>query len=105
MEIHRKPGYDPAELFFDPAAPSAARRRAAVALARKRLGMRYLMSVVGLDAGAAAVRGSHGRLPDDPDDSPVLLCSSPQAARAHCAATEVKGILLQLAGLGPQVPA
>lgn len=105
VEIHRKPGYDPAELFFDPAAPSAARRRAAVALARKKLGMRYLMSVVGLDAGAAAVRGSHGRLPDDPDDSPVLLCSSPQAIRAQCAATEVKGILLQLAGLGPQVPA
>lgn len=104
VEIHRKPGYDPAELFFDPAAPSAARRRAAVALARKKLGMRYLMSVVGLDAGAAAVRGSHGRLPDDPDDSPVLLCSSPQAARAQCAATEVKGILLQLAGLGPQMP-
>jgi predicted AlkP superfamily pyrophosphatase or phosphodiesterase len=105
VEIHRKPGYDPAELFFDPAAPSAAKRRAAVALARKKLGMRYLMSVVGLDAGAAAVRGSHGRLPDDPDDSPVLLCSSPQATRAQCAATEVKGILLQLAGLGPQVPA
>ena len=105
VEIHRKPGYDPAELFFDPAAPSAARRRAAVAMARKKLGMRYLMSVVGLDAGAAAVRGSHGRLPDDPDDGPVLLCSSPQAGRAHCAATEVKGILLQLAGLGPQAPA
>lgn len=79
VEIHRKPGYDPAELFFDPAAPSAARRCAAVPMARKKLGMRYLMSVVGLDAGAAAVRGSHGRLPDDPDDSPVLLCSSPQA--------------------------
>ena len=28
VEIHRKPGYDPAELFFDPAAPSAAKRRA-----------------------------------------------------------------------------
>ena len=105
VEIHRKPGYDPAELFFDPAAPRAAKRRAAVALARKKLGMRYLMSVVGLDAGAAAVRGSHGRLPDDPDHGPVLLCSSPQAARAQCAATEVKGILLQLAGLAPRVPA
>jgi predicted AlkP superfamily pyrophosphatase or phosphodiesterase len=99
VEIHRKPGYDPAELFFDPAAPGAAKRRAAVALARKRLGMRYLMNVVGLDAGAAAVRGSHGRLPDDPDDGPVLLCSTPQAARTQCAATEVKDILLELAGL------
>jgi len=99
VEIHRKPGYDPAELFFDPAAPGAARRRAAVALARKKLGMRYLMSVVGLDAGAAAVRGSHGRLPTDEADAPVLLCSDPAAVRPHFAATEVKSLLLRLAGL------
>jgi predicted AlkP superfamily pyrophosphatase or phosphodiesterase len=99
VEIHRKPGYDPAELFFDPAAPGAARRRAAVALARKKLGLRYLMSVVGLDAGAKAVRGSHGRLPADEDDAPVLLCSDPSAAQPRFAATEVKPLLLRLAGL------
>ncbi|MEU8238888.1 nucleotide pyrophosphatase/phosphodiesterase family protein [Actinoplanes missouriensis] len=97
VEIHRKPGYDPAELFFDPAAPSAAKRRAAVALARKKLGMRYLMNVVGLDAGAQAVRGSHGRLPSSPQDAPVLLCSSAAAARPALAATEVKDFLLDLA--------
>nr|MDT0658472.1 alkaline phosphatase family protein [Micromonospora sp. DSM 115978] len=101
VEIHRKPGYDPAELFFDPAAPGAAKRRAAVALARKKAGLRYLMNVVGLDAGARAVRGSHGRLPDDPADGPVLLCSRPGAARDKVAATEVKGLLLELAGLTP----
>ncbi|WP_084261610.1 alkaline phosphatase family protein [Micromonospora rifamycinica] len=100
VEIHRKPGYDPAELFFDPAAPGAAKRRAGVALARKKLGMRYLMSVVGLDAGARAVRGSHGRLPADPADGPVLLCSDPSPARDTFAATEVKALLLELAGLG-----
>ncbi len=99
MEIHRKPGYDPAELFFDPAAPGAAKRRAAVSLARKKLGLRYLMNVVGLDAGAAAVRGSHGRLPGDPQDGPVLLCSVPAGARAAYQATEVKSLLLELAGL------
>jgi predicted AlkP superfamily pyrophosphatase or phosphodiesterase len=97
VEIHRKPGYDPAELFFDPAAPGAARRRAAVALLRKKAGMRYLMSVVGLDAGARAVRGSHGLLPRDEADGPVLLCSSPGAARDRVAATEVKDLLLELA--------
>jgi hypothetical protein len=102
VEIHRKPGYDPAELLFDPAAPGAAKRRAAIALARKKLGMRYLMNVVGLDAGAAAVRGTHGRLPGSPDDGPVLLCSSRQAARDRYEATEVKDILLHLAGLSPQ---
>ncbi|MEV6801303.1 nucleotide pyrophosphatase/phosphodiesterase family protein [Micromonospora rifamycinica] len=100
VEIHRKPGYDPAELFFDPAGPAAAKRRAGVALARKKLGMRYLMSVVGLDAGARAVRGSHGRLPADPADGPVLLCSDPSLARDTLAATEVKALLLELAGLG-----
>ncbi|GJF33626.1 alkaline phosphatase family protein [Kitasatospora sp. NE20-6] len=99
VEIHRKPGYDPAELLFDPEAPGAARRRAALALARKKLGLRYTMDVVGLDAAARAVRGSHGRLPDDPADGPVLLCSAVSAARDRIAATEVKGLLLELAGL------
>ncbi len=98
VEIHRKPGYDPAELFFDPADPGAAKRRAGIALARKKIGMRYLMNVVGLDAGAAAVRGSHGRLPADPQDGPVLLC--PAAEADSYAATDVKDLLLRLAGLG-----
>jgi predicted AlkP superfamily pyrophosphatase or phosphodiesterase len=96
VEIHRKPGYDPAELFFDPADPAAAKRRAAVALVRKRLGLRYLMSVVGLDAGAAAVRGSHGRLPDTAADSPLLACSNPAARTDRLNATEVKPLLLRL---------
>jgi predicted AlkP superfamily pyrophosphatase or phosphodiesterase len=99
VEIHRKPGYDPAELFFDPANPAAAKRRGAVALARKKLGMRYLMNVVGLDAGAAAVRGSHGRLPDQAEDAPVLLCTAAEPARERFVAAEVKGFLLRLAGL------
>ncbi|GGQ60955.1 alkaline phosphatase family protein [Couchioplanes azureus] len=99
VEIHRKPGYDPAELFFDPAGPAAARGRAALALLRRKLGLRYTMSVVGLDAGARAVRGSHGRPPTDPADAPVLLCSDPAAQRPAVAATEVKGLLLELAGL------
>lgn len=99
VEIHRKPGYDPAELLFDPAGPGAAKRRAALALARRKLGMRYVMDVVGLDAGARAVRGSHGRLPDHARDAPVLLCSDASSARDRVAATEVKALLLELAGL------
>ncbi|WP_249998115.1 alkaline phosphatase family protein [Actinoplanes sp. M2I2] len=99
VEIHRKPGYDPAELFFDPADPGAAKRRAVKAVARKKLGLRYVMNPVGLDAGARAVRGSHGRLPDNPADAPVLLCSDPSAVRDKVEATEVKALLLGLAGL------
>jgi predicted AlkP superfamily pyrophosphatase or phosphodiesterase len=95
VEIHRKPGYDPAELFFDPADP-AVKLRAAGALARKKLGLRYRMDVVPLDP--SPVRGSHGRLPARPGEGPVLLCSDPAQARERFAATEVKDLLLRLAG-------
>ncbi|MFF2777426.1 alkaline phosphatase family protein [Streptomyces sp. NPDC058052] len=91
VEIHRKPGYDPAELFFDPADPLVM-AKAAVTLAKFRLGIRGAMSVVPTDP--RCVRGSHGRLPDDLDDAPVLLCSSPAHARPRFHATEVKDFLL-----------
>ncbi|TVT48888.1 alkaline phosphatase family protein [Amycolatopsis rhizosphaerae] len=93
VEIHRKPGYDPAELFFDPADPLV-KLRAATALARKKLGLRYAMRVVPLDP--SPVRGSHGRLPDSAEDGPVLLCSDPRPARDRIHATEVKALLLSL---------
>ncbi|MDM4719661.1 alkaline phosphatase family protein [Micromonospora sp. WMMA1363] len=97
VEIHRKPGYDPAELLFDPASPAAAKRRAVTALLRKKAGLRYLMNVVGLDAGARSIRGSHGRLPTDSRDAPVLLCSDSSVARDRYSAAEVKNLLLRLA--------
>jgi len=100
VDIHRKPGYDPAELFFDPGDPMV-KLRAGMALARKKLGLRYRMAVVPLDP--SCVRGSHGRLPDNAQDAPILLCSDAIAARDHVPATEVKALLLQLAGLA--VPA
>jgi hypothetical protein len=53
-------------------------------------------AVVPLDP--SPVRGSHGRLPDDPRDGPVLLCSQPGAVPEHLAATEIRDLLLRLAG-------
>jgi predicted AlkP superfamily pyrophosphatase or phosphodiesterase len=96
VDIHRKPGYDPAELFMDPLDPYV-KVKAAAALARKKLGLRYRMAVVPLDG--TAVRGSHGRLPDHPQDGPVLLCSRPGEVTGHLPATDVKALLLRLAGL------
>ncbi|WP_079166382.1 nucleotide pyrophosphatase/phosphodiesterase family protein [Streptomyces oceani] len=96
VEIHRKPGYDPVELFLDPHDPYV-RLRAATALARKKTGMRYRMAVVPLDP--SPLGGSHGRLPDDAAEGPVLLCSRPGAVPESVAATEVKRLLLDLAGL------
>ena len=61
VDIHRKPGYDPVELFLDPALRFP-KLRIASRLARKALGMRYLMDVISLDA--TLVKGSHGRPTD-----------------------------------------
>jgi predicted AlkP superfamily pyrophosphatase or phosphodiesterase len=70
VDIHRKPGYDPAELFVDPAFrfPKLA---VASRLARRALGFRTLLDVIPLDAGL--VKGSHGRLPDTELDGPLLI--------------------------------
>jgi hypothetical protein len=74
VDIHRKPGYDPCEMFVDPAI-AMPKLRVARRLVQKKLGMRYLMDVIPLDP--KLVRGSHGRLPDDPRDGPVFLSSRP----------------------------
>ncbi|WP_405149836.1 alkaline phosphatase family protein [Sphaerisporangium sp. NBC_01403] len=95
VDIHRKPGYDPAELFLNPEDPFV-KAKAGMALARKTLGFRYTMPVVPLDP--APVRGSHGRLPSDLRDAPVLLCSEPLDQESY-AATEVKSLCLRLAGI------
>ncbi|MFG3496860.1 alkaline phosphatase family protein [Streptomyces sp. NPDC047928] len=96
VEIHRKPGYDPAELFMDPLDPYV-RVKAATAVARKKLGMRYRLAVVPLDP--SPIRGSHGRLPESEDTGPLIVCSTPRAVSGHLAATDVKSLLLRLAGL------
>lgn len=91
VEIHRKPGYDPAELFF---ADGKAKARAALRLAQKALGFRYVMDVIPLDG--ERVRGSHGRLPASPAEGPVLLCSDARFATDRLAATDVFDLVLNL---------
>lgn len=73
VDIHRKPGYDPVELFLDPAI-RAARLKIAWRLLQKKLGFRMLMDVIPLDS--SLVRGSHGRRPENPNDWPVLISPS-----------------------------
>jgi predicted AlkP superfamily pyrophosphatase or phosphodiesterase len=97
VEIHRKPGYDPAELFMDPD-DSRVKLRAGAALARKKAGMRYVMSVVGLDA-SKYVKGTHGLMPADDLDGPVFLCSEGSLARDRIAAVDVRDLLLELSGV------
>ncbi|HSJ02806.1 MAG TPA: alkaline phosphatase family protein, partial [Verrucomicrobium sp.] len=70
VDIHRKCGYDPVELFLDPEIKFP-KLKLAWKLALKTLRIRTLFDVIPLDAGL--VKGSHGRLPEDPQDWPVLI--------------------------------
>ena len=73
VDIHRKPGYDPVELFVDPAL-AFPKLKIAATLLRKKLGFRTLMNVIPLDA--TLVKGSHGRIPD-PAEYPLFITQSP----------------------------
>lgn len=65
VDIHRKPGYDPCELFI------TSKARAMSRLAQKKLGFRYKMDVIPLDA--ELVKGSHGVHPANDDDGPLIV--------------------------------
>ncbi|MCG8457019.1 MAG: alkaline phosphatase family protein [Holophagales bacterium] len=77
VDIHRKPGYDPCELFVDPALRWPTLRIAAT-LAKKRLGLRTTMRLTPLDA--SLVRGSHGVAAGTAAEQAVFLTSEPSLA-------------------------
>ncbi|MGW7446173.1 alkaline phosphatase family protein [Kitasatospora sp. NPDC054795] len=74
MEPDRRAGTDPTELFLDPAAATAR-------------------------IDPHRIRGSHGRLPEDSREGPLLLCSDPAPEQVRYHATEVKDLILRLHGL------
>lgn len=65
VDIHKKPGYDPVEMFM------SSKLRAAYKLLRKKLGLRYVMDVIPLDA--TLIKGSHGRIGVSPEYCPVII--------------------------------
>lgn len=89
VEIHKKPGYDPRELLFD---PQGGRFRAALALLRKKLGFRYLLDPCPLDT--SLVHGSHGRPCASPEDGPLVIGSDKTMDRRGWAMTDVAGAVL-----------
>jgi len=70
IDIHRKPGYDPCELFIDPAIRFP-KPKIAKFLLKKKLGIRGLLDVIPLDA--SLVKGSHGRDDVSEEERPVLI--------------------------------
>jgi predicted AlkP superfamily pyrophosphatase or phosphodiesterase len=93
VDIHRKPGYDPVELFIDPAIrwPMLA---VGWRLGKRRLGLRTLLDVISL-RDTQLVKGSHGRPTDDPEDGPLVIGSDPELMPdGPIAATGFKDLVL-----------
>lgn len=93
VDIHRKPGYDPVELFLD---PEIASPKLAIAwrLAKKAAGFRTLMDVISSEQ-SSLVKGSHGRLTDSPEQGPLIMTEHPELLNETPQATDVQQIILR----------
>lgn len=70
IDIHRKPGYDPVEMFLDPDSPFV-KGRLIWRVLQKKLGFRTLLDVIPLKP--ELINGSHGRVPDESKYWPVVI--------------------------------
>ncbi|MGB0084113.1 MAG: nucleotide pyrophosphatase/phosphodiesterase family protein [Rhodomicrobiaceae bacterium] len=93
VDIHRKPGYDPMELFIDPAI-RLAKFKVARKLAARKLGFRNLIDVTPI-RDTSLVKGSHGLITSDTDDGPVVISNEAQLLpEGPIAATGFKQLVL-----------
>lgn len=99
VDIHRKPGYDPCELFFDPKL-FLPKGRATLRLLQKKLGFRTLFDVIPLDP--SLVRGSHGLPAASADDRPLLIGNGPAPAERDLATTAVRDLVLHALDCAPR---
>lgn len=99
VAIHAKPGYDPCELFLDPALRWP-KLRIAGRLLQKKLGFRMRFDVVPLDA--SLVKGSHGLPAADAVDRPLLIGDGPPPGRTELAMPAVRDLLLRALGFAAE---
>ena len=92
VDIHRKPGYDPVELVLDPAIKIPILKIGSKVL-KKKLGFRYLMDVIPLDA--TLVKGAHGRIPESDLDKPLLVGDSSLISSEKIQPTEVFELIIK----------
>lgn len=84
VDIHKKPGYDPVEMFM------SSKPRAAYKLLRKKAGFRYVMDVIPLDA--LLIKGSHGNIGTAQEFNPVIIADS-EINTKDLLATEVYDVI------------
>jgi predicted AlkP superfamily pyrophosphatase or phosphodiesterase len=89
VEIFKKPGYDPVEMFMDPSNPLI-KLKAGYKLARKLSGFRYLMDVIPLDA--TLIKGSHGSPDCAKEFYPVFISKNKEVD--EIAPTDVYNLIL-----------
>ena len=87
VDIHRKSGYDPVELFIDPDI-SFPKLKIAKRLLQKKLGFRMLMDLIPLKP--ELVNGTHGRLSDDTEHSPIYISTHKQPIKGTLKMTDIK---------------
>ncbi len=93
VDIHKKPGYDPCELLFNPKLRFPMLTMAGKVL-RKKLGFRYVMDVISLQP--EHIKGSHGLALEHPDATPLFITSHTPLLPPHkIAATDVCNLILQ----------
>jgi predicted AlkP superfamily pyrophosphatase or phosphodiesterase len=97
VDIHRKPGYDPVELFVDPRI-KLVMPKVAYKLFKRKLGFRDLLNIIPLDA--SLVKGSHGRIDNPAGQQPVFIG---HAAAEEIGADEVCGEILAHLGIEADV--
>ena len=92
VDIHRKPGYDPVELVLDPAIKIPILKIGSKVL-KKKLGFRYLMDVIPLDA--TLVKGAHGRIPESDLDKPLVVGDSRLITLGKIQPTEIFELIIK----------
>ncbi|HEX8548195.1 MAG TPA: nucleotide pyrophosphatase/phosphodiesterase family protein [Cytophagaceae bacterium] len=90
VDIHKKPGYDPVEMFANPDIKFLM-PKVALKLLKKKIGMRMLMDIIPLDA--TLVKGSHGRVPEDKGEWPIVAGKDVPKATVSMDATRVFDII------------
>lgn len=76
VDIHKKPGYDPVELFTNPDDPWVMLKIIGK-LFKKILGFRMVMDVIPLRP--ELVKGSHGCIPQEREDYPIFISGKTQS--------------------------
>jgi predicted AlkP superfamily pyrophosphatase or phosphodiesterase len=93
VDIHRKPGYDPMELFLDPEI-ALPKLKIARRIGARKMGFRNLLDVIPI-RGTHIVKGSHGLINSDTADAPVVISNAANLLPAGSVpATAFKDLML-----------